>query len=92
VPHPKEHEDPNAICSGLVAAARRLGFAAPSYPPTRLTSGWGKEACTLLAALASCAIAQRRLVPARPVYRGSDESGGAGAGDVEQGDEEVGWW
>ncbi len=84
------------MCSGLVAAARRLGFAAPSYPPTRLTSGWGKEACALLAALAGCAITRRRLVPGRPVYRaggrgGSDAGGGGGSEeDAGQDDEEVG--
>lgn len=91
VPNPKDHEEPHSICASLVAAARRLGFAAPSYAPTKLTAGWGREVCALLWALADCAIVRRRLAPGRPVYRqaqGEGQQGGEGGDEAGAEDDE----
>ncbi len=90
VPNPKDHEDPHGICATLMAAARRLGFAPPSYAPTKLTGGWGREVCALLWALADAVIARRRVSPARPVYRQDSERGEAEGDGADQGSE-VGW-
>lgn len=90
VPNPKDHEDPHGICATIMAAARRLGFAPPSYAPTKLTGGWGREVCALLWALADAVIARRRVAPARPVYRQESERGEAEGDGADQGSE-VGW-
>jgi hypothetical protein len=60
VPSPKEFDDPNAVLSGLLVAARTLGGppaeVAAAVPPARLAPGWGQEVCALLDALASAAL------------------------------------
>lgn len=34
---PKEFDDPNSTCASLLAGCKKLGFAAPSYHPAKLT-------------------------------------------------------
>lgn len=40
---------------------RSVGFAAPSHPPTKLLSGWGREVCALLDSLADVTLERRGL-------------------------------
>lgn len=47
---------------------RALGFASPTYPPTKLSSGYGKEVCALLDGLLDVAIERRGVVVGKPVY------------------------
>ncbi len=37
MPTPKEFDDPNGTCSGILNGCKKLGFAAPSYHPAKLT-------------------------------------------------------
>lgn len=37
MPTPKEFDDPNATCTNLLGSCKKLGFAAPSYHPSKLT-------------------------------------------------------
>ena len=43
LPAPKEHDDPNLATGNIISAAKKLGFAAPTYTPMKLTAGYGKE-------------------------------------------------
>ncbi|WIA38068.1 hypothetical protein OEZ86_001437 [Tetradesmus obliquus] len=69
VPMPKEFDDPNATLQGLVQALRSLGFAPPSYPPTKLAAGYGREVCALLDSLADVTLERRSFAASRPVYQ-----------------------
>lgn len=40
---------------------RALGFASPSYPPTKLLAGWGREVCALLDGLLDATLERRGL-------------------------------
>lgn len=45
-----------------------MGFANPNYPPTKLTTGHGKEVCALLDGLLDATIERRGVVLGKPVY------------------------
>ncbi|WIA17771.1 hypothetical protein OEZ85_009284 [Tetradesmus obliquus] len=66
---PKEFDDPNATLQGLMQALRSLGFAPPSYPPTKLAAGYGREVCALLDSLADVTLERRGFAASRPVYQ-----------------------
>lgn len=57
-PPPKEEEDPSQVCSQIFTHLKKLGFAPPSYPPAKLTVGYGKEVAAVLDALATQAVEQ----------------------------------
>ncbi|KAF6265151.1 intra-flagellar transport protein 57-domain-containing protein [Scenedesmus sp. NREL 46B-D3] len=82
VPTPKEFDDPNATLQGLMQALRSLGFAPPSYPPTKLAAGFGREVCALLDALADVTLERRGFTASRPVY----QQDGASADEAETAD------
>ena len=46
---------------GILQGLRSVGFTPPSYPPTTLLSGWGREVCALLDGLADAALERRGL-------------------------------
>lgn len=48
---------PQCILQGL----KSLGFAAPSYAPTKLLAGWGREVCVLLDGLTDVTLERRGL-------------------------------
>lgn len=64
----KEFDDPNQTCNNILNALKKLGFAAPSYHSSRLTSGWGKEVCGVLDGLADYVLEKRNFTYRRPVY------------------------
>lgn len=68
IPTPKEFEDPNATLQALLQAMRSLGFANPSYPPSKLSSGHGKEVCAVIDGLLDMAIERKGVVIRKPVY------------------------
>jgi hypothetical protein len=68
-PTPKEFDEPISICSNIVATAKRLGFAAPSYSPTILRNGFGKEVCGVLDALIDYVLETRNFSFRRPIYQ-----------------------
>jgi hypothetical protein len=49
------------LSQGILQGLRSVGFAAPSYPPTKLLSGWGREVCALLDGLADVTLERRGL-------------------------------
>ena len=68
IPTPKEFDDPNTTLHALLQAMRSLGFANPSYPPTKLSSGHGKEVCAMLDGLLDVTIEHKGVVIRKPVY------------------------
>eukprot|EP00878_Enallax_costatus_P035766 GHUV01039981.1.p1 GENE.GHUV01039981.1~~GHUV01039981.1.p1 ORF type:complete len:371 (+),score=125.12 GHUV01039981.1:382-1494(+) len=68
IPTPKEFDDPNATLHALLQAMRSLGFANPSYPPTKLSSAHGKEVCAMLDGLLDVTIERKGVVIRKPVY------------------------
>lgn len=68
IPTPKEFDDPNATLQGIMQVLRALGFASPSYPPTKLTAGYGKEVCALLDGLLDVTLERRGILLNKPVY------------------------
>ena len=65
-PPPKEEEDPVQVCSQILTHCKRLGFAAPSYPPAKLTPGFGREVGAVLDALATLAVDSSGALRDRP--------------------------
>lgn len=57
------------LCRRLQQALRSLGFAPPSYPPTKLAAGYGREVCALLDSLADVTLERRGFAASRPVYQ-----------------------
>lgn len=69
VPTPKEFDDPNATCTNLLNAVRKLGFAPPSYHPSKLTVGSGREVCGVLDGLVDYVLEKRNFQYRRPMYK-----------------------
>lgn len=46
---------------GILQGLKSLGFAAPSYAPTKLLAGWGREVCVLLDGLTDVTLERRGL-------------------------------
>jgi estrogen-related receptor beta like 1 len=46
---------------GILQGLKAVGFAAPSYAPTKLLAGWGREVCALLDGLADVTLERRGL-------------------------------
>ncbi|KAG1670197.1 hypothetical protein FOA52_014973 [Chlamydomonas sp. UWO 241] len=67
-PTPKEFDDPNKICGDLLAAVKKLGFAPPSYPAMKLTSGHGKEVCGILDGLVDYVLEKKGYQYKKPIY------------------------
>jgi hypothetical protein len=76
LPAPKEFDDPNMTCANLLGAIKKLGFAPPSYHPSKLTVGHGKEVVGVVDGLVDYVLERRQHRYARPNY-GTD---GCGAG------------
>jgi hypothetical protein len=72
LPSPKEFDDPNMTCQNLLNAVKKLGFAAPSYHPTKLSVGNGKEVVGVLDGLVDYVLEKRHHVYKRPQYGGVD--------------------
>ncbi|GIL87660.1 hypothetical protein Vretimale_14667, partial [Volvox reticuliferus] len=72
LPAPKEFDDPNMTCANLLNAIKKLGFAAPSYHPTKLTVGNGKEVVGVLDGLVDYVLEKRHHTYKRPQYSGQD--------------------
>lgn len=68
IPTPKEFDDPNTTLQTILQLVRALGFAVPSYPPTKLAAGYGKEVCALLDGLLDVTLERRGVVVDKPVY------------------------
>ncbi|GFR50652.1 hypothetical protein Agub_g12901 [Astrephomene gubernaculifera] len=68
MPTPKEFDDPNQTCSNLLGAVKRLGFAPPTYHPSKLTVGNGKEVVGVLDALVDYVLEKRHHTYKRPQY------------------------
>uniref|UniRef100_A0A7R9VJ89 Intraflagellar transport protein 57 homolog n=1 Tax=Chlamydomonas euryale TaxID=1486919 RepID=A0A7R9VJ89_9CHLO len=92
-PTPKEFDDPNKVCSDLLGAVKKLGFAPPSYPAMKLTSGHGKEVCGVLDGLIDYVLEKKKYDYKKPVYLpdgyadGAEEVDDEGAemeGDIDQ--------
>jgi len=49
------------LTQGILQGVRALGFASPSYPPTKLLAGWGREVCALLDGLLDATLERRGL-------------------------------
>lgn len=68
LPYPKEFDDPNLTCTNLLNAIKKLGFASPSYHPTKLTVGYGKEVCGVVEGLVDYVLEKRIFQYKRPQY------------------------
>eukprot|EP00879_Flechtneria_rotunda_P033015 GHRR01036530.1.p1 GENE.GHRR01036530.1~~GHRR01036530.1.p1 ORF type:complete len:417 (+),score=164.74 GHRR01036530.1:845-2095(+) len=68
-PTPKEFDDPNATLQAILQGLRSLGFASPSYPPTKLNAGYGKEVCAVLDGLLDVTLERKGMVIGRPVHQ-----------------------
>ncbi|KAL6759007.1 intra-flagellar transport protein 57 [Haematococcus lacustris] len=68
IPAPKEFDDPNTICANILNACKKLGFAPPSYHPTKLTVGYGRDIVGVLDGLADYALERRNFTFSKPVY------------------------
>lgn len=68
LPAPKEFDDPNMTCQNLLGALKKLGFAQPSYHPTKLTVGHGKEVVGVLDGLVDLVLEKRHHTYKRPAY------------------------
>lgn len=53
----------------MLQGLRSLGFAPPSYAPTKLSPGYGREVCALLDGLADVTLERRGTSINRPVYQ-----------------------
>ncbi|PNG99896.1 Intraflagellar transport protein 57, partial [Tetrabaena socialis] len=71
-PAPKEYDDPNITCGNLLNAVKKLGFAPPSYHPTKLTVGNGKEVVGVLDGLVDYVLERTRHTYKRPQYSPQD--------------------
>ncbi|KXZ46063.1 hypothetical protein GPECTOR_47g338 [Gonium pectorale] len=72
VPAPKEFDDPNQTCSNLLNAIKKLGFSPPSYHPSKLTVGSGKEVVGVLDSLVDYVLEKKHHTYKRPNYTGPD--------------------
>ncbi|KAG2484902.1 hypothetical protein HYH03_016288 [Edaphochlamys debaryana] len=68
LPSPKEFDDPNITCQNLLGAIKKLGFAPPSYHPTKLTVGHGKEVVGVIDALVDYVLEKKHHSYKRPTY------------------------
>ncbi|KAG2449265.1 hypothetical protein HYH02_005422 [Chlamydomonas schloesseri] len=68
LPAPKEFDDPNLTCQNILGAVKKLGFAPPSYHPTKLTVGNGKEVVGVLDGLVDFVLERRHHKYSRPAY------------------------
>lgn len=69
VPPPKEFDDPNATLSNLLNGCRALGFVPVSYPPVKLTNGYGREVCGVLDALLDLTLERQGFTFGKPVHQ-----------------------
>ena len=69
LPAPKEFDDPNAATNNIMAAFKKLGFAAPSYHATKLSAGYGKEVCGVLEGLVDFVLEKRNFSYKKPHYQ-----------------------
>ena len=67
-PPPKEFDDPNQTCTNMLQCLRKLGFASPSFHPTKLTVGYGKEVCGVLDGLVDYVLEQKSFQYKKPMY------------------------
>lgn len=77
---PKEFDDPNNTCSSILNGCKKLGFASPSYHPSKLTTGHGREICGVLDGLADYVLERRNFTYRKPMYLPDgyqDDDGGA---------------
>ncbi|EFJ26082.1 intraflagellar transport protein 57 [Selaginella moellendorffii] len=67
-PAPSDNDDLNPICSNIVLQLREVGFAPPSWSPSKLKQGHGDAVCSVLDSLVDLVLEIKNFQFAVPMY------------------------
>ena len=72
-PTPQQFDDPNTTCTNILTECKALGFAAPSFAPTKLKQGFGDAVCGVLEGLTDLVFERSGYKFKKPEYKAEPE-------------------
>jgi len=66
---PAQFDDPNSSCTNILMELKNMGFATPSFPPSKLIKGHGDAVCNLLDAVVDLVLEKQGWRWQKAVYQ-----------------------